>query len=95
MSVLCTVGPDDLLHGSEFVSEDYAGLIKMASERAVFDVSWDEVYKGLEAPSDAFVFYEYPTARVQGGDAYEADYANGTRVYYRSFRASLYKNLWL
>ena len=84
----------DLLHGSQFVVDDYAHRARVAFGHTTFDVSWDNACEELNNPRDSFVFCENPNVRVHSDDAYDAHYSNGFRVFYPSSLASLYYGLW-
>ena len=74
------------------MDDDHTGRAKKGFGSAELDVNRDQVYKNIDNQQDVFVFHEYTRCRVYGGDEYEAYYASGTRLYYRSFRALLSDN---
>ena len=45
VAALRTESLHDFQHGSEFVSEDYAGRARLLLGLVTFDLNWDQVYK--------------------------------------------------
>ena len=74
-------GLGDLLHGSEFVGDDYARRAKMALGRSALDFSRDQKYKNFDSLHNAFAFYEYATDRKRRSDDHGVCYSSRNPVY--------------
>ena len=57
MAILCMECLDDLLRGSEFVSNDYASWARIALECPAFNINRDKMYKDFN-PNDVLALYE-------------------------------------